>query len=299
MSHDTPNVIPTQRHSTLTQHLRRERSLALKDVAQSSPSTFHTQSHPDRTLSRALQFGTLASRTRSVHSVWPHLHPSMPHYYITAHSDKRSRWTRIMHCPPIADNIFVFLTPATLINLSLASQTNTVAVRQFYKRAYNIHRHLSHFFRDPRGFRSLQARSGTLISGSNALQFLQRSTYKDSDLDLYTHPGYATEVAHWLTNHERYTFVPMKPSHGRTFDDVTPLEWSSGSEDPPIAVTDIDPSLHDYEGNGLHDVYHFERSDDDGYRRRVQIMSTQHSPMYCILAFHSSSKQIPSIPIIS
>jgi hypothetical protein len=150
----------------------------------------------------------------------------MPHYYITTHSDERSRWTRFMHCPPIADNIFVFLTPATLINLSLASKTNTVAIQQFYKRAYNIHRHLSHFFHDPQGFRSLQARSGTLISGSNALQFLQRSTYKDSDLDLYTHPGYASEVAHWLTNHERYTFVPVEPS-------TTLLHWN-GLLDPKI-----------------------------------------------------------------
>ena len=217
----------------------------------------------------------------------------MPVAYSLTRLDRRSQWTHIIHCPPIADNIFVFLSPAALINLSSASHSNRVAIRHFYKRAYNIHRHLSHFFRDPPGFRSLQARTGTLISGSNALQFLERTTYKDSDLDLYTHPGYTSEIAHWLTNHEHYTFVPMKPSHGRSFEDVTPIEWSAGSEEPPIVEAQVDASLHDYEGNGLHDVYHFERSDDNGYRRRVQIMSAQHSPIYCILAFHSSSQRIP------
>ena len=200
--------------------------------------------------------------------------------------DRQSQWCRIMRCPPISDDIFVCLTPASLIRLSLVCKKTFSAVQQFYKRAYNINRHLSRFFHDALSFRSLQARTGTLISGSNALQFLERTVYKDSDLDLYTHPGFTTDVANWLMNCEQYTFVPMNPSHGHTFDDVTTIGWSPWTGDSPHGVAD--GNLHDYDGNGIHDVYHFERLDENGYRRRVQIISAQHSPMYCILAFHSS-----------
>ncbi|KIJ42145.1 hypothetical protein M422DRAFT_171479, partial [Sphaerobolus stellatus SS14] len=52
-------------------------------------------------------------------------------------------------------------------------------------RAFNINDFLKRFLKDPRKFRSLQTRTGALISGSQALQLLGRTRWPDSDLDLY------------------------------------------------------------------------------------------------------------------
>ncbi|KAG1756597.1 uncharacterized protein EDB91DRAFT_1332401 [Suillus paluster] len=81
------------------------------------------------------------------------------------------------------------------------------AVTRFYRPAYNINRHLSRYFPDPLEFCSLQARTGLDISGSNALQFLDRSFYPKSDLDLYAHPGHVYEAMEWL-EFVGYNFEP-------------------------------------------------------------------------------------------
>ena len=50
---------------------------------------------------------------------------------------------------------------------------------------YIINNHLSRFFPDPIVFRSLQARTANLVSGSNALQFSDRTSYEEADTDVY------------------------------------------------------------------------------------------------------------------
>jgi hypothetical protein len=39
---------------------------------------------------------------------------------------------------------------------------------------YNIEHHFGRYFDDPLSFRVLQAQTGTIVSGSNALQFFER-----------------------------------------------------------------------------------------------------------------------------
>ncbi|KAG2078133.1 hypothetical protein BDR04DRAFT_935918, partial [Suillus decipiens] len=66
---------------------------------------------------------------------------------------------------------------------------------------------LSRYFPDPLAFRFLQARTGLVISSSNALQFLDRRFYPESDLDLYAHPGHVYEALEWLVS-VGYKFQP-------------------------------------------------------------------------------------------
>ncbi|KAG2743357.1 hypothetical protein P692DRAFT_201723705, partial [Suillus brevipes Sb2] len=47
-------------------------------------------------------------------------------------------------------------------------------------------------------FHSLQARTGLVISGSNAHQFLNHTSYPESYFDLYAHPGHLYELMEWL-----------------------------------------------------------------------------------------------------
>lgn len=81
-------------------------------------------------------------------------------------------------------------------------------MQSYSLRAFNINKHLSRFFDNPSEFRSLQARTATLVSGSNALQFLNRLAYSDSDLDLYTYRIHGLEVCNWLLQNG-YTFQPQ------------------------------------------------------------------------------------------
>jgi hypothetical protein len=94
-----------------------------------------------------------------------------------------------------------------------------LAVSEHLARAFNVDRHLSRFFEHPREFRALQARTGTLVSGSDALQFFERKRWPGADLDMYTHPCEDKAVGRWLIDHAGYTFQPnsVQPA---TFEDA-------------------------------------------------------------------------------
>ncbi|KAG1817548.1 uncharacterized protein BJ212DRAFT_1349775, partial [Suillus subaureus] len=78
------------------------------------------------------------------------------------------------------------------------SHTLHKAVTHFFQDTYNVNQHLSCYFLDPLSFCSLQAQTGLIISGSNALQFLDCTFYPKSDLDIYSHPGHIYEVLEWI-----------------------------------------------------------------------------------------------------
>ncbi|KAN0082725.1 hypothetical protein V8E55_008520 [Tylopilus felleus] len=58
--------------------------------------------------------------------------------------------------------------------------------------------------------RSIQTRTNTLVSGSNVLQFLDRTYCPDSGLDLYIRPGHSFEVAWYFVEIEGYRYVPRE-----------------------------------------------------------------------------------------
>ncbi|KAF9011198.1 hypothetical protein BDQ17DRAFT_1233932 [Cyathus striatus] len=194
----------------------------------------------------------------------------------------------IFNCPPIYDSIFSCLSFPELIPVSLTCRLANQAVSTFCLRAYNINRHLSHFFSDPISFRNLQARTSTVISGSNAIQFLDRTAYPDADLDIFAARVHAEEVGHWILG-EGYVFNPTprqceilgKPHV--TFDQAIE-KFKTGDRPPDNEVPEeqigADPN---YPFPGLADVYTFEK---DG--KKVQLINTRHNPVHCILHFHST-----------
>ncbi|KAG1758073.1 hypothetical protein EDD22DRAFT_784371 [Suillus occidentalis] len=76
--------------------------------------------------------------------------------------------------------------------------------------------YLSRYFSDPLQFRSLQARTGLVMSGSNALQFVDHTSYPESDLDLYAHPGHLYELMEWLES-IGYNLTPKRRTGTSTF----------------------------------------------------------------------------------
>ena len=181
--------------------------------------------------------------------------------------------------PTIYDLIFSCLSPPTIIRCGRTCRAIYVATKDFNNRAYTINRHLSRFFNNPEGFRSLQAQTAALISGSNALQFLNRSHYTDSDLDVFVYPNTVRDIGRWLINHEGYSFTP-RPDQSLEFE-VAALEMSPVPGEPDS----FDVHDEEYRSTGIIGVHSFSKARD----LMIQVITTRRSPMDCILRFHSST----------
>lgn len=182
----------------------------------------------------------------------------------------------------VFDLILWFSTPAMLMRLARVCRTSHAAVRSHIARCYNINTHLSHFFSDPLSFRSLQARTGALISGSNALQFLDRTHYPEADLDIYCAYEVRAELGWWLIRHEGYTFKPnsrQDPSFHVALEQAR-LPGAPVPENPYSSLKAVSA------------VYTFtkrvERDDGPSRRLKVQIIVAYNSPMEAIFDFHST-----------
>jgi hypothetical protein len=122
-----------------------------------------------------------------------------------------------------------------------------------------------------------------LISGSTALQFFDRNEYPDSDLDIYVEHRYAVHVARWLLR-IGYTFVARKrqdPSLEVEFAE-TPCTFHEGDGVFPSEEVG-------YFGRGVAGVFNFHKYQPD---RKIQLITSLHSPMEIILHFHSSMDSI-------
>ncbi|GJE97275.1 hypothetical protein PsYK624_134910 [Phanerochaete sordida] len=183
---------------------------------------------------------------------------------------------------PLLDLILWFSTPATMLCLSRACRRAHAAARSHIARCFNVHTHLSRYFASPQAFRELQERTGTLISGSTALQFFNRTRYASADLDLYCTYDARAEVGWWLIERAGYTFHPnhrQDSYFGLALDEAR----------PPGA-----PVEEDRYGNlnGISAVYCFRRrvEDADGRDREVevQLIVAYLNPMEAVLSFHST-----------
>jgi hypothetical protein len=180
--------------------------------------------------------------------------------------------------PPIYDVFLSCLSPGSRARYSRSCSSANIAVADFNRRAYNVNRHLSRFFVNPFEFRAIQAHSGALISGSNALQFLDRIYYENSDLDLYVEDKNREEVGVYLQK-EGYRFMPhekQKPSfESPAYQSCETTGFVHRSTDDEI-----------YGMRGVSGVYNFVK---EGFPElKVQLISAVRSPLEVILSFHSS-----------
>lgn len=175
----------------------------------------------------------------------------------------------------IFDLIFFYASPGSLIRLSWTCRMCLAAVKSYLSRAYNINRHLSRFFPDPLAFRSLQAKTGTLISGSSALQYFDRTFYPESDLDIYIPMRFKAEVGEWLLS-IGYNFIPNSTQKPSFQDAVT----------NPVT----EDTYGSYSMRGVSVVFTFTKPShvDPTKELKVQAIVATVAPMEIILLFHSS-----------
>jgi hypothetical protein len=185
--------------------------------------------------------------------------------------------------PAVTNILFDYLSPLTLCRLAVTCKAAHIAVNHFRDANFNINNLLSIFFDNPIGFRSLQAKTATIIAGSAALQFFNRVRYHDTGLDLYTHPGFTKAVGLWLILSEGYTFIPKYPGADPDFNNVSCIEWTPWNVSSHNAR-----DARDIYGV-IHDIYFFQKTKRDGIELRIQIVSTHDTPLQCLLHCHLST----------
>ncbi|KAI0083370.1 hypothetical protein BDY19DRAFT_910654 [Irpex rosettiformis] len=185
----------------------------------------------------------------------------------------------------IYDPIFSAASPGSILRLARTCKAAHAAMRDYFSRAFDINNHLSRFFDDPLAFRSLQAQTNTLISGSFALQFFDRSVYQGSDLNLYVPSLHHKEIGRWLVAHG-YEYVP---GHDEDVDD--------DNEDPDSEEDSDENRLHYLDWvrerliQGFSKEFSFQKrpssKTDETFHVRLTVVTS--CPMEVILGFHSTA----------
>ncbi|KAH8092536.1 hypothetical protein BXZ70DRAFT_898267 [Cristinia sonorae] len=190
----------------------------------------------------------------------------------------------------IFETIFDNLTPLEFMRLGRTCQRARAVVLRFVDQKFGskINDSLMRFFDDPVAFRSLQARTGTLISGSTALQFFDRTSYPNSDLDLYIHPQFDRDVLLWLTDNG-YTFVPEEEQPARLEDAIETGRRVSRLIAQGLGWI-IPHRQGEYHFKTIQSVYSFRKPSpvENEPDIRVQCMIAVHAPLEVILSFHST-----------
>jgi hypothetical protein len=206
---------------------------------------------------------------------------------------------RVLLNVDVCDFLLSHCTPASVFQYGCVSQATHILTKSYVRRNFDISRHLSRFFVDAEGFRVVQAKTGTLISGSNALQFFARTCYVEADMDLYVPRGRETHVGKFLLG-EGYKFVATKRQQKDFLSqdaqvylrDARPEEIPT-PELRPVADDDDDADDADYrplmQSWGVFLIYTFVKSLDNGQERKVQLLIAHRSPIHCVLKFHSST----------
>lgn len=175
--------------------------------------------------------------------------------------------------------ILTYLSVATLYRLSFTCRFNYDMVCHYMLHVFDINHHLRDYFANPLSFRELQARTGLIISGSFAVQFLHRVTYPSSDLDLYVVTSSLVECGTYMLT-EGYAFMPS-PSQPATFLHAAVAAWHNQTEYNNMAVTG---------------VFNFRKGPSltTNTSRCIQVIAVVYTPIHAILRFHSSKWTQPS-----
>ncbi|KAI0659026.1 hypothetical protein C8Q70DRAFT_916411 [Cubamyces menziesii] len=197
---------------------------------------------------------------------------------------------RTLQSHTLYGNIFAHCSPRSLLRFRRVSRAAQQAVQDYMDRAFNVNKRLSRYFRDPLAFRSLQARTAAIVSGSFALQFFDRTYYPESDLDIYTHPERSLLDVGLYLQSEGYTFEPYSWQQGRWRDEVDQLCTRMNAHVDALENEDEVSELYDMKGTRA--VYTFVRDPTPGApaatTRKVQIIVARSTPLRALLDFHSS-----------
>jgi hypothetical protein len=139
-------------------------------------------------------------------------------------------------------------------------------------------------------FRELQASTGTVISGSTALQFFERTVYSESDLDLYVEHQHCRPMASWLQC-IGYEYIPRQGMNFKTLEETIMNVQNKGSDNQPM-LTDAFTDREYFDSVLLMD---FQKTNP---LRKIQLVTTKGPVLSMILEFHSSESLLVTLDIV-
>jgi len=167
---------------------------------------------------------------------------------------------------------------------SQINKTTRQIADSYTQREFNVNRVLSRFFTpvEVLSFHYLQSKTDMFVSGSTALQFFDRTNYPQSDLDLYVEHKFRVNIVTWLTS-IGYQFQLRKGYSSL----AEQLDFNWGDPDPNISASNpfFESRSNGYFGRGVANVYNFFKYDPE---RKIQLITSNHSPLEIVLNFHSS-----------
>ncbi|KAF9265255.1 hypothetical protein L218DRAFT_861115, partial [Marasmius fiardii PR-910] len=178
---------------------------------------------------------------------------------------------------PATTNDFIFscLDPHDIIYYSQTCREAYRQVQSYWRRAMRIEDLLSSYFTrsETCQFRVIQSLTGALISGSTALQLLNRERYPDSDLDIYVEHRYGSFIGSFLEV-IGYKFKPTQEQ----------------PKDLEVAIKKVAREMRKQrgyqgysQGRGFAGVFNLVRGG-----RNIQLITAAESPLDIILNFHST-----------
>ncbi|RDB26093.1 hypothetical protein Hypma_006903 [Hypsizygus marmoreus] len=155
--------------------------------------------------------------------------------------------------PATTDNaLFSCLDPRSLYRYGRTCEDAHLAVASYTRRAFDIQDLLLRYFEISEcvEFRTLQATTGLLISGSSTIEFFLRRRFQKSDLDLFVEHRYAEPVGQWLMQ-VGYEFV-SRPNQNSAYPEVLSMTMA----DERLSYDDPE-----YLGQGIAAVLTFQKVD--------------------------------------
>lgn len=196
--------------------------------------------------------------------------------------------------------IFDASSPKTLLRLSRTCRRAHTAVTWYIPRRFDVNHCLSPYFSDHLAFRSLQARTGTLISGSTALQFFAEQPFSDANLDLCVPQKHKETLCRFLVA-DGYTYRPSFMQEPEFEKAITKnVQWGSAVPYGMKGVEDIWTFIKEtkntrstakntgagpYPGVAVNEGG-INTSTSDA--KQIHVIVAKNAPMEVILRFHSS-----------
>ncbi|KAJ3757485.1 hypothetical protein EV360DRAFT_45914, partial [Lentinula raphanica] len=187
----------------------------------------------------------------------------------------------------IVASILTYLGHNDLDSLSQSCSSGYYAVVYYRKSAMKIEHVLLRFFKTRKeigAFQQLQASTGTIISGSVALQFFTRIEYDNSDLDTYCTLTNSLKIGKWYEM-VGYKYMPAKNQQRKFEDDYARVVGSDGITRMNVEGNDGDDiqGARRYRSLYISEVWNFER---DGLC--IQLVATRIKAEAIVLGFHST-----------
>ncbi|KAK0452790.1 uncharacterized protein EV420DRAFT_1273623 [Desarmillaria tabescens] len=128
-------------------------------------------------------------------------------------------------------------------------------------------------------FIQIQCLIGFIISGSMALSFFMEIIFEEADLDLYIEFGRRIPVFEFMLQ-AGYIYMP-RLKQNPSLEDIIDKGDMTIMNPPKVTFS----SAGDYKGQTIIAMLDFVCP---GSERKVQIMLTRGTPIYCVLQFHST-----------